>query len=148
MNTVKYVAGTVGCVYPRPVEGDRFEDLIDFVENNDEWIVGFVSMTNGYDADGNYIKMNFNGCSEDEGNIRAERDPLFRDSYSGFSVSMAKKYSHSLLTQVSENTIVDLLKKTRDVSRGTMIVRFDSTYGRVKNIVKSFAIPVDMGAVI
>jgi hypothetical protein len=142
MKNVRYVAGTVDCVYPRPVEGDRFEDVIDFVENNDEWIVGFVSMTNGFDSEGNYVKMNFNGYNEDEGNIRAERDPLFRDSYTGFSVSMAKKYSHSLLTQVSENTIVDLLKKTRDVSRGTMIVRFDSTYGIDKNVIKTFKIAV------
>jgi hypothetical protein len=142
MKNVRYVAGTVDCVYPRPVEGDRFEDVINFVENNDEWIVGFVSMTNGFDSEGNYVKMNFNGYDEDEGNINPERDPLFRNSYSGYSVSMSKKYSYTILTQVADNTIIGLLKTVRDVSRGTMIVRFDSSYGRVKNVIKTFKIAV------
>jgi len=139
---VKYVAGTVDCVYPRPVDGDRLEDVIDFVFKNDDWEVGFIDMTNGFDADGNYVRMEFNGYKEGDGSVHGRHDPMFRDSYTGFSATMTKRWSHFALTQVQAPTIPELLEKVSKVSKGTMIVRFDDGYGMSRNCVKTFKVAV------
>jgi hypothetical protein len=141
MSNVAFVAGSVNGVYPRPVEGDRLEDVLSFVAENKDWTVAFVFVTNGFDADGNYVHMRFKDATEEESYFYSARNPLFRESQM-FQVESIKRYGRDCTATVYSDSVSGIIQEVAKVSTGTMNVTFNKGYGRSPEQVATFNVAV------
>jgi len=142
MSNVAFVAGSVNGVYPRPVEGDRLEDVLSFVAENKDWTVAFVSVTNGFDAEGNYVHMRFKDATEDESYFYSARNPLFRDSPMSYQVESIKRYGRDSTASVSSDSVSGVIQEVAKVATGSMNVTFNKGYGRSPEQVATFNVAV------
>jgi len=55
MKTSSFVAGTVDCVYPRPVEGDDLAKVAAALDSMEELYTVELSLDNSFDSEGEYL---------------------------------------------------------------------------------------------
>lgn len=55
MKTSSFVAGTVDCVYPRPVKGDDLAKVCAALDNMENLITVELSLDNSFDSNGEYL---------------------------------------------------------------------------------------------
>ena len=130
-----YAAGTVGCVYPRPVEHDGLHDLIKYYMDTGKDEYCRVSMTNAYDEDKNYVPAKYGKWSENEVSHR------YITSFDGiYEYQVCKKWSHVRVIELTAKSLPDLITKMQaEGISGTLNVTFYSSYRcEGKEILKSF----------
>lgn len=122
-NTPVFAAGTVGCVYPRPVEvTDTYEELLAYFDEKgkDEFVT--ISVCNAFDADGNYTHAVFGDYTERDGS-----SAYYNMSWDGiYSFRVEKRYTRmNYLVELTARNLRDLIDKMEaNGVRGTLNIRF------------------------
>lgn len=122
-NTPVFAAGTVGCVYPRPVEvTDTYEELLAYFDEKgkDEFVS--ISVTNAFDKDGNYTHAVFGDYTERDGSSAYHN--VSWDNHYTFRAE--KRYSPTnYLVDIWGTDLHELITKMRLAGiRGTLNLRF------------------------
>ena len=122
-NTPVFAAGTVDCVYPRPVEvTDTYEELFAYFneKGKDEFVS--INVCNAFDEDGNYTHAVFGSYTERDG-ASAYNDMSWDNLY---AFRVEKRYSAmNYLVDLHATNLRDLIFKMEAAGvRGTLNVRF------------------------
>ena len=132
-----YVAGTVGCSYPRPVEPSNVEDVINFHDQCHDLYRVSVVVANCYDSDSNYIPASINGINDFRSNF--ELDSVVKRGFYHFNAF--KIYSTFEIINVQENNFYDFINKIMNKCKGTLHVSFyELNYWRGRKNVTEFSL--------
>ena len=121
MTNIKYVAGTVDCVYPRPVEADAIHALLDYFDEKGHAEYADIRVVNAFDKDGEYIHAKFGQFSERDGGFM--NDTSFKGHY---TFRVVRRYSRSdWLMHLEADSLGELIIKMREAGvAGTLYVNF------------------------
>lgn len=126
MTTLIYAAGTVGCVYPRPVEvTDTLADVVAYFEEQgmNEYVL--IHTANAYDENHNYVSPVYGQYSANDGSDCFGFNPCYEGRY---DYLFTKRYTvGNRLISLSAKTLPELIEQMQAYGiKGTLNIRFYS----------------------
>lgn len=134
---IGYVAGTVDCSYPSPVNGSSIDDVISFHDSCHDLYRVSVVISNYYDENKKFIPACISGKSEFRSNF--EMDNTVGRGFYFFNAFLP--FSSSEIVRIQENNFRDFINKIMEKCKGTLHISFyELNSWRGKENVKEFSL--------